>query len=231
MHWLIDFFLHLDTHLASFVSTYHTWTYLILFIVIFCETGLVITPFLPGDSLIFAAAALAAGNTHPLNIFVLWAVMCAAAILGDSANYWIGNKLGHRFFRKEDARVLKKKYLDDTHDFYERHGVATIVLARFVPIIRTIAPFVAGMGSMSYSTFFLYNVVGGIAWVSLFTVTGYFFGTVPFIKRNFSLVIIAVVLISVVPLVWKALSERSKRKKEGAPASQVPAREEGGVDE
>ncbi|HEY5527283.1 MAG TPA: DedA family protein [Candidatus Anoxymicrobiaceae bacterium] len=221
MHWLIDFFLHLDSNLASFVSTYHLWTYLILFIIIFCETGLVVTPFLPGDSLIFAAAALAASPKHPLNIFLLWIILCAAAIIGDTVNYWIGKKLGHKFFRKEDARVLKRKYLDDTHDFYAKHGVATIVLARFVPIIRTIAPFVAGMGEMSYPTFFLYNVIGGVAWVSLFTVTGYFFGTIPFIKRNFSFVIIAVVLISIVPLVWKALSERSKRRKEAALQSVV----------
>lgn len=217
---MIDFFLHLDVHLESFVATYHLWTYVIMFIIIFCETGLVVTPFLPGDSLIFAAAAIAALPKHPLNVFVLWGVLCAAAIIGDSVNYWIGNKLGHRFFRKEDARVLKKKYLDDTHDFYKKHGVATIVLARFVPIIRTIAPFVAGMGDMAYPTFFLYNVIGGVAWVTLFTVTGYFFGTVPFVKRNFSFVIIAVVLISIIPLVWKALSERSKSKKAAAMEAQ-----------
>jgi membrane-associated protein len=227
LHWLIDFFLHLDKHLSSFVSTYHMWTYVILFVIIFCETGLVITPFLPGDSLIFAAAALAALPNHPLNVWVLWAVLCAAAIIGDSVNYFIGNKLGHRFFRKEDARVLKRKYLDDTHDFYARHGVTTIVLARFVPIVRTIAPFVAGMGDMSYPTFFLYNVIGGVAWVTLFTVTGYFFGTVPFIKRNFSLVIIAVVLISIIPLVWKGLSERSKRKKELAGVEQAAVQDTG----
>jgi membrane-associated protein len=229
LHWLIDFFVHLDKHLSSFVSTYHTWTYLILFLIVFCETGLVVTPFLPGDSLIFAAAAIAAQPNHPLNAFALWAILCAAAILGDSVNYWIGKEFGHRFFRKEDARILKKKYLDETHDFYERHGVATIVLARFVPIIRTIAPFVAGMGSMSYPTFFTFNVVGGVAWVSLFTITGYFFGTIPFVKHNFSYVILAVVLISLVPLAWKALSERSKHKK--AAAAQASALPETGVPE
>jgi membrane-associated protein len=212
LHWLIDFFVHLDKHLQSFVGTYHMWTYLVMFLIIFCETGLVVTPFLPGDSLIFAAAAIAALPNHPLNIFVLWAVICAAAILGDTVNYWIGHAFGHRFFKKEDARILKKRYLDETHDFYDRHGPVTIVLARFVPIIRTFAPFVAGMGSMSYGTFFAYNVIGGIAWVTLFTVTGYFFGTIGFIKHNFSYVIFAIVLISLVPLIWKSLSERRKRK-------------------
>ena len=211
MHWLLNFFIHLDKNLRTFVDTYHMWTYLVMFLIIFCETGLVVTPFLPGDSLIFAAAAIAASTTK-LNIFALWGILCVAAVLGDSVNYWIGNKLGHRFFRKEDARVLKKRYLDETHDFYERHGVSTIILARFVPIVRTIAPFVAGMGDMSYPTFFMYNVIGGVAWVSLFIWTGYFFGTIGFIKRNFSYVIIAIVLISVVPIVWKSLQERSKNK-------------------
>jgi membrane-associated protein len=216
MHWLIDFFIHLDKHLASFVNTYHVWTYLILFVVIFCETGFVVTPFLPGDSLIFAAAALAALPSHPLNIVWLWLVLCIAAIAGDTVNYWIGHFIGPRAFRKENARILKKKYLDETHEFYEKYGKATIILARFVPIVRTIAPFVAGVGDMTYIHFFAYNVIGGIAWVSLFTLTGYFFGSTSFVKNNFSYVIIAIVMISVLPMVIKYMIERKKRKVAGA---------------
>lgn len=212
MHWLIDFFLHLDKHLTTFVQTYHTWTYLLLFLVIFCETGLVVTPFLPGDSLIFAAAAVAALSGHALNIFLLWFILCAAAVLGDTVNYWIGHYLGPRAFNREDARFLKKKYLDETHDFFDKYGGVTIILARFVPIVRTFAPFVAGVGEMSYPHFFAFNVIGGVAWVSLFTWTGYFFGNIGFIKHNFSYVILAIVLISVVPMAIKAWNSRKKRK-------------------
>ncbi len=212
MHWLINFFLHLDKNLQHFVDIYHTWTYLVLFLVIFCETGLVVTPFLPGDSLLFLAGAIAAGSSHPLNVFWLWVILCAAAILGDTVNYWIGHYIGPRAFGREDARILKKKYLDETHEFYEKHGGITIILARFVPIIRTFAPFVAGVGEMTYSHFIAYNVIGGVAWVSLFTFTGYFFGNIGFIKHNFSYVILAIVLISVLPMAIKAWSDRRKRK-------------------
>jgi membrane-associated protein len=212
MHWLIDFFLHLDRHLQSFVKDYHTWTYLALFVVIFCETGLVVTPFLPGDSLIFAAGAIAALDGHPLNIFWLWLIICAAAILGDTVNYWIGHFIGPKAFGREDARILKKKYLDETHEFFEKYGGSTIILARFVPIVRTFAPFVAGVGEMSYAHFLAFNVIGGVAWVSVFVFAGYFFGNISFIKHNFSYVIIVIVLISILPMVIKAMSERRKRK-------------------
>jgi membrane-associated protein len=185
----------------------------------------VVTPFLPGDSLIFAAAAIAALPSHPLNVFWLWLILCIAAILGDTVNYWIGAKIGTRAFQKEDARILKKKYLDETHRFYEKYGGATIILARFVPIVRTFAPFVAGVGEMTYIHFFAYNVIGGIAWVTLFTVAGYFFGNIDFVKHNFSYVIVAIVLISVLPLVIKAITERRKRK---ALAIQAAAGEAGG---
>jgi len=216
MGWLqhiIDIFLHLDRTLESVISQYHTWTYLFLFAVIFCETGFVVTPFLPGDSLIFAAGAVAALPRHTLNIWWLFIVLCVAAIAGDTVNYWIGHFIGPKAFRKEDARFLKKKYLDQTHGFYEKYGGITIVLARFVPFVRTFAPFVAGVGSMSYLNFVVYNVVGGVVWVSLFLLAGYFFGTIPFVKHNFSYVIVAVVLISIAPLVVRYLTERKKRKK------------------
>ncbi len=212
MHWLIDFFLHLDKNLTNFVNLYHTWTYLVLFLVIFCETGLVVTPFLPGDSLIFAAGAIAALSTHGLNIILLWLVLCAAAVLGDTVNYWIGHIIGPNAFGREDARFLKKKYLDETHGFFEKYGGSTIILARFVPIVRTFAPFVAGVGEMTYTHFLAFNVIGGVAWVSLFVFAGYFFGNISFIKHNFSFVIIAIVIISVLPIVIKAMSERRKRK-------------------
>lgn len=216
----IDFFLHLDTHLASWINNYQAWTYMILFGIIFCETGLVVTPFLPGDSILFMAGYFAnpvnaskSNVSTPLNFWILILVLSAAAIIGDTVNYWIGARIGPRAFRKEDARFLKKKYLDETHDFYEKHGVMTIILARFVPIVRTFAPFVAGMSEMTYSHFFAYNVIGGIAWVSLFVTAGYFFGRISFVKEHFSLVIVAIVAISVLPMVLKALSERRKRKK------------------
>lgn len=222
MGWLkhlIDIFLHLDRTLENVIGQYHTWTYLLLFAVIFCETGFVVTPFLPGDSLLFAAGAIAALPRHTLNIWWLLIILCAAAILGDTANYWIGHFIGPRAFRKEDARFFKKKYLDQTHDFYEKYGGITIVLARFVPFVRTFAPFVAGVGSMSYLHFFAYNVIGGVAWVSLFLLAGYFFGTIPFVKHNFSYVIVVVVLISIVPLVVRYLMERKRRKRAGVEAA------------
>jgi membrane-associated protein len=216
MHWLIDFFLHLDKHLQSFVSTYHTWTYLVLFLVIFCETGLVVTPFLPGDSLLFAAGAVAALSGHPLNIFWLWLLLCCAAILGDNINYWIGRAIGPRAFHREDARILKKKYLDETHEFFEKYGKVTIILARFVPIVRTFTPFVAGASQMTYVHFFAFDVIGGLLWVSLFTLTGYFFGNIDVVKHNFSYVIVAIVLISVLPMAIKAWSNRRKRREKGS---------------
>jgi membrane-associated protein len=196
---LLDFVLHLDKHLSSLIQTYGLWTYLILFVIIFLETGLVVTPFLPGDSLLFAAGTFAAAKA--LKVLWLFVVLSAAAILGDTVNYWIGHFVGPRVFHQEKSRFFKKKHLDRTHRFYEKYGAETIIIARFVPIIRTFAPFVAGIGRMSYWKFISYNVVGGIGWVALFVFGGYFFGNIPFIKRNFGLVIIAIIIVSTIPAV------------------------------
>jgi membrane-associated protein len=212
IQYFIDLFLHLDKHLSAIIQQYGTWTYLILFAIIFMETGLVVTPFLPGDSLLFAAGTFASPALgSPLNIWVLWVLLCVAAVLGDTVNYWIGHFIGPRAFSGE-VRFLKKEYLDRTHEFYERYGGKTIVLARFVPIIRTFAPFVAGVGSMTYGHFITYNVVGGILWVTLFTWGGYFFGTLPFVQENFTLVVLAIILLSVMPAVIEFIKERSKSR-------------------
>jgi membrane-associated protein len=208
---LIDLFLHLDKYLGEVIRTYGLWTYLFLFIVIFIETGLVVTPFLPGDSLLFAAGTFA--GLGDLNAALLFFLLSLAAVLGDTVNYWIGHFVGPRAFSGE-IRFLKKEYLDRTHAFYEKHGGKTIILARFIPIIRTFAPFVAGVGAMTYSHFITYNVVGGVVWVGLFVFVGYFFGNLPIVQENFSLVIIAIILISVLPGVIEFLRERSRTKKE-----------------
>ncbi len=193
----LDFIVHLDKHLSALIQQFGLGTYLILFIVIFCETGLVITPFLPGDSLLFAAGTFAAAKA--LHIGWLFVVLSAAAVIGDTANYWIGHFVGPKVFRKEKTRFFKKEYLDRTHRFYEKYGAETIIIARFVPIIRTFAPFVAGIGRMSYWKFISYNVIGGVGWVAVFVFGGYFFGNIPFVKRNFSLVILAIIIISLIP--------------------------------
>jgi membrane-associated protein len=210
---VIDFVLHLDTHLSGLIQTYGFWTYLILFLVIFCETGLVVTPFLPGDSLIFAAGAFAAAGS--LKIGWLFLILAAAAVLGDTANYWIGKKIGPKVFAKEKSRIFKKEYLDRTHRFYEKYGVETIIIARFVPIVRTFAPFVAGIGRMSYGKFISYNIIGGVGWVALFSFGGYFFGNIPFVKKHFSLVIIAIILISLVPILLEYLRHRREKRRAG----------------
>jgi membrane-associated protein len=204
---LFDLFLHLDEHLSVVIQTYGVWTYLILFLIIFLETGIVITPFLPGDSLLFAAGTFA--GMGALNIYVLLILLSAAAILGDTVNYWIGHYIGPKAFSGE-VRFLKKEYLYRTHEFYERHGGKTIILARFIPIIRTFAPFVAGIGAMSYGRFITYNVIGGIAWVAGFTLAGYFFGQVPFVQDNFTYVVVAIILISVMPAVIEVIRSRFK---------------------
>jgi len=206
---IIDFIIHLDTHLSDLIQTYGLWTYLILFVVIFCETGLVVTPFLPGDSLIFAAGTFAARGD--LKVGWLFLVLAAAAVIGDTVNYWIGKIIGPKIFHKEKTRFFRKEYLDRTHEFYEKYGAETIIIARFVPIIRTFAPFVAGIGRMTYLKFISYNVIGGVGWVAIFTFGGYFFGNIPFVKNNFSIVIIAIILISLVPAVLEFLKHRKKR--------------------
>jgi membrane-associated protein len=211
---LIDVFLHLDRHLAEVTRDYGTWTNALLFAIVFCETGLVVTPFLPGDSLLFTAGALA--SLGSLNVWVLFVLLSAAAILGDTANYWIGKKVGPRAF-DGTIRFLKQEHLRKTEAFYEKHGRKTIILARFVPIVRTFAPFVAGVGSMTYPTFLAYNVIGGFAWVAVCVFAGYFFGNIPVVKKNFSLVVLAIIGISVLPLVWEWWKHR-RAAREGAAA-------------
>jgi membrane-associated protein len=220
---LIDLFLHLDKHLGEAIQAYDTWIYLILFVIVFCETGLVITPFLPGDSLLFAAGTFAA--TGEMNVAWLFLLLSAAAILGDTVNYWIGAYIGPRAFTSK-VRFLKREYLDRTHRFYDRHGGKTIILARFIPIIRTFAPFVAGVGAMNYARFILYNVGGGIAWVAAFVYGGYFFGNLPLVKKNFSIIILAIIVISVLPLVIESLRAWLQKPDPGpalAPAEQNDA--------
>jgi membrane-associated protein len=206
---LIDFVLHLDVHLQEIISNYGGWTYGILFFVIFMETGFVVTPFLPGDSLLFAAGTFAAlGSLNPIFIIGLLSV---AAVLGDTVNYSIGAYIGERAF-SGDIKFLKKEHLDQTQEFYEKHGGKTIILARFIPIIRTFAPFVAGVGTMTYSHFIAYNVIGGITWVTLFTSLGYFFGNIPFVKKNFELVIFVIIAISFVPAFYEFFKARKEAK-------------------
>ncbi len=207
---LIDMFLHLDDKLGEIIRQYGTLTYLFLFAIIFTETGVVIMPFLPGDSLLFAAGALAAG-TGGLNPWLLFIILSIAAIAGDTVNYWIGNKLGDRAYRGE-IKFIKKEHIERTHAFFEKHGGKTIFLARFVPIVRTFAPFVAGASKMTYSYFFSYNVFGGLVWVGIFTFAGYFFGNIPFVQDNFELVIIAILVISVLPMVFEWLKARQESK-------------------
>lgn len=212
MSSIVDFVLHIDRYLGIFIQQYGTLTYVILFVVIFCETGLVVTPFLPGNSLLFAAGALAAIDTSgTLNVFFLFAILAAAAVLGDTVNYLIGAKFGVKLF-DYNIPFLKKEHLDRTYEFYEKYGGKTIILARFVPIVRTFAPFVAGVGRMNYSRFITFNVVGGIAWVAIFVFLGYLFGNVPFIKDNFEIVTLAIVLISVLPMVFEYVRSRRRTK-------------------
>jgi len=202
----IDLFMHLDKYLNVIIQNYGVWTYLLLFLIIFCETGLVVTPLLPGDSLLFAAGTFAALGS--LEVGWLFVLLSVAAIAGDTVNYWIGHYVGPKVFHKENVRFLKKEYLDRTHDFYEKHGGKTIIIARFIPIIRTFAPFVAGIGRMTYGHFISYNVLGGLAWIAIFVFGGYYFGNLPFVKRNFTLVILAIIFISVLPGVIEFLNQR-----------------------
>jgi membrane-associated protein len=208
--YLVDLFLHLDKHLAELILQYGGWTYAILFVIIFCETGLVVTPFLPGDSLLFAAGTFAAIGSFDLGWLCL--VLTSAAILGDAVNYFIGNRIGHRVFEIKNSRIFRKEYLDRTHQFYEKYGGKTIVIARFVPIVRTFAPFLAGVGEMSYFKFAIYNVTGALLWVAVCVLGGYFFGNLPIVRNNFSLVILAIIFISILPAVFEIVRHRRQGK-------------------
>jgi membrane-associated protein len=204
VHQIIDIFLHLDTHLQTILESYGGWTYLLLFVIVFCETGLVVTPFLPGDSLLFAAGAFAALGS--LSLGGLLALLILAAVLGDTVNYWVGHFLGPRLLAVK--WLIKPKHLATTHEFFEKYGGKTIIIARFVPIVRTLAPFVAGIGRMRYRRFMSFNVIGGVAWVAICTFAGYLFGNIPFVKKNFSLVVLAIIAVSLLPMVFELLRAR-----------------------
>lgn len=208
---LIDFILHIDKHLIDITQEYQTWTYLILFLIIFAETGLVITPFLPGDSVLFAMGALIAKPETNLSLWLMLVLLIAAAIIGDFVNYEIGKHFGQRVFTK-DSRIFKLSYLEKTQGFYNKYGLKTIIYARFVPIVRTFAPFVAGVVKMPYSKFGLYNIVGGVLWVTMFLLGGYFFGQIPFVKNNFSIVVLAIIGISLLPPIIEVIKEKSSKK-------------------
>ncbi len=212
IHQLVEFILHLDVHLASFINSYGDWAYGLLFLIVFCETGLVITPFLPGDSLLFAAGAIAA--QHLISIHWLIITLAAAALLGDQTNYWIGRHIGHILIKMKDRWYFKKKYLHKTHAFYEKYGGKTLVIARFIPILRTFAPFVAGLSEMTYWRFCLFSVGGGIFWVSIVTTAGYLFSHIPAVKNNFMLVILAIIIISVIPGIIEYWRTKKQIKRE-----------------
>ena len=206
VHGFVDFFLHLDKHLAEAIASYGGYTYVLLFVIVFLETGLVVTPILPGDSLLFAAGTFAALGS--LNVWVVVGLLCVAAVLGDTVNYGIGKYLGPKVFHFPKSHFFKPDHFRKTHAFYEKYGGKTIIIARFVPIVRTFAPFVAGIGAMTYPTFLAYNVVGGVAWVFICVFAGYFFGNLPIVKNNFSLAILAIVLISIMPAVVEYIRHR-----------------------
>lgn len=209
MSQILDLFLHLDTHLTNVIHTYGVWTYVLLFVIIFCETGLVVTPFLPGDSLLFAAAALAARGD--LSIGALWLILTAAAILGNTANYWIGYHVGEPILKKLEGKWIKQKHLDETHAFYTKYGSKAVILSRFLPIVRTFVPFVAGIGEMGWKQFMVYNAIGGVAWASVLLGLGYFFGNIPSVQHNFSLVVIVIALLSLVPPVIAVIRKKFKK--------------------
>jgi membrane-associated protein len=208
---LIDFILHLDAKLAMIISQYGAWTYGILFFIIFMETGFVITPFLPGDSLLFAAGTVAAMEGNPLSLVVVIPLLVGAAFGGDNTNYFIGKMLGKTVYER-NYRLIKREYLDRTHAFYERHGGKTIIIARFMPIIRTFAPFVAGVGTMTYIRFISFSIVGAVIWVASFSVAGYFFGNIPLVKNNFTIAIIIIIFISILPMIIAFIKKMMSRK-------------------
>jgi membrane-associated protein len=209
----IDIFLNLDQHLGLVIQSYGNWTYLILFLIIFCETGLVVTPILPGDSLLFAIGTFAASGY--LDITKTLALLSAAAILGDTVNYWAGSVIGSRVFSFEGSRIFRKEYLDKTHRFYEKYGGKTIIIARFVPIVRTFAPFVAGVGAMTYLKFLAYNIAGGILWIFSIMLAGFYFGNIPVVKNNFTIVIIVIVIISILPGIIEYILHKRQARKAG----------------
>ena len=214
---LIDFIIHIDRHLAEIIASYGVWTYGILFLIIFAETGLVVMPLLPGDSLLFAAGAFSAKPETGLNVHLMALLLFIAAFLGDTVNYWVGKKIGPAVFKREDSIWLRKKHLERAHAFFEKYGGRAVILARFVPIVRTFVPFIAGVGSMTYPRFLAYNLIGGFVWIYFFTYAGFFFGNQPFVQKNFKLVILAIIILSVLPIVVEFFRERRKSRK--APAA------------
>jgi membrane-associated protein len=206
INWFVDIILHLDEHLLELTQAYGVWVYAILFLIIYCETGLVVTPFLPGDSLLFTVGSLAAIGA--LDLVTVLALLLSASIAGDTTNYWVGRFIGPKVFAKQNSRIFRKEYLDRTHHFYEKYGGKTIMIAKFVPIVRTFAPFVAGVGAMTYRKFFSYNIAGGLVWVCGLIMTGYLFGNLPFVKEHFSLVIAAIIVISLLPGIIEFLRHR-----------------------
>ena len=207
--WLVNFILHIGEHLQELVNNYGNWIYAILFAIVFCETGLVVLPFLPGDSMLFAAGTIAA--VGDMNIFVLIGLLIVAAILGDFVNFEIGKHFGQKLFSNPNSKIFKQSYLQKTHDYYEKYGGRTIIIARFIPIVRTFAPFVGGMGNMNYAQFARYNIVGAVLWVVSFTTLGYFFGQLPFVKEHFSWIMIAIIVFSVVPMVIEIIRHRNDK--------------------
>lgn len=213
---LVDFIVHIDRHLAEIIASYGLWTYAVLWLIIFAETGLVVTPFLPGDSLLFAAGTFCAKPETGLNVHLMAVLLWVAAVLGDTVNYWLGSRIGPAVFKREDSMFLRKKHLERAHAFFEKYGGRAIILARFVPIVRTFVPFVAGVGRMHYGRFIAYNVLGGFIWIYFFLYAGYWFGGLPFIQRNFKLVILAIIIISVLPIVWETWQAWKEAKRERA---------------
>jgi membrane-associated protein len=213
---LVDFIVHIDRHLAEIIASYGLWTYAVLWLIIFAETGLVVTPFLPGDSLLFAAGTFCAKPETGLNVHLMAVLLWVAAVLGDTVNYWLGSRLGPAVFKREDSMFLRKKHLERAHAFFEKYGGRAIILARFVPIVRTFVPFVAGVGRMHYGRFIAYNVLGGFIWIYFFLYAGYWFGGLPFIQQNFKLVILAIIIVSVLPIVWETWQAWKEAKRERA---------------
>lgn len=215
IHYLIDFVLHIDQHLVQLLQEYRNWIYLILFLIIFCETGLVVTPFLPGDSLLFALGAMAAVPEYGLNLTLLMGLLCIAAILGDSFNYYTGTKIGNRIYLR-DFWFMRRKHIDETQKFYEKYGGRTIIYARFMPIVRTFAPFVAGIGKMDYRRFLSYNIIGAVIWIGFFMIVGYVFGNIPAVKRNFTVLILGIIALSLTPPIIGVIKNWLKNRKKVA---------------